>query len=290
MAVRPYNPSVRVGNWSEDIQLEEDTLKNFLYKRERGELLIQKTYNLFSTMLKKVELSVTQDFAVHFGDQVMLQCAGDKDRTQYFINQIPRNDCVVALNVSDPNVLFQVQITGKASVTGSQTIEPNQRTVFSIESVGGGQLGAKLRYGQPFYLRTVGEHSGNLYLFSDKLSFKTENKSRHQELLLVPEPSFLTQWMCLYRNPLLRLEYEHEPVMANDELIIVHCKTNQALAVEGKYLSRTPFGREYELAVWTYLNSHKAEEPQNHWMIVMSVPGSTVRPVPDQGKLHETVS
>lgn len=23
MAVRPYNPSVRVGNWSEDIQLEE---------------------------------------------------------------------------------------------------------------------------------------------------------------------------------------------------------------------------------------------------------------------------
>lgn len=55
-------------------------------------------------------------------------------------------------------------------------------------------------------------------------------------------------------------------------------------------ICRTPFGREYELAVWTYLNSHKAEEPQNHWMIVMSVPGSTVRPVPDQGKLHETVS
>lgn len=34
--------------------LLQDTLKNFLYKRERGELLIQKTYNLFSTMLKKV--------------------------------------------------------------------------------------------------------------------------------------------------------------------------------------------------------------------------------------------
>ena len=46
---------------------------------------------------------------------------------------------------------------------------------------------------------------------------------------------------------------------------------------------RTPFGREYELSVHTYLDSHKAEEDNNHWMLVVGVPGSSVNPVPNQG-------
>lgn len=89
MSVRSYNPSVRVGNWNEDINLEEvvmmllymqymahcrslmyayilyssaryslvlqDQLKDFLEKKERGELMIQKTSNLLKTILKEVQ-------------------------------------------------------------------------------------------------------------------------------------------------------------------------------------------------------------------------------------------
>ena len=54
MSVRTYNPSVRVGNWNEDLCLEEDLLKDFLDKKEKGELLIQKTTNLLQTILKEV--------------------------------------------------------------------------------------------------------------------------------------------------------------------------------------------------------------------------------------------
>ena len=46
MSVRTYNPSVRVGNWNEDLCLEEDLLKDFLEKKESGELLIYKSNNL----------------------------------------------------------------------------------------------------------------------------------------------------------------------------------------------------------------------------------------------------
>lgn len=55
MNVRTYNPSVRVGNWNEDLCLEEDLLKDFLDKKDNGELLIQKTTNLLQTILKEVQ-------------------------------------------------------------------------------------------------------------------------------------------------------------------------------------------------------------------------------------------
>ena len=35
----------------------------------------------------------------------------------------------------------------------------------------------------------------------------------------------------------------------------------------------TAFGREYEVSGCTQLDSHKAEEDVNHWMMQMSVPG-----------------
>ena len=54
MSARTYNPSVRVGNWIEDICLEEDLLKDFLDKKDKGQLTIQKTHNFLNTVLKKV--------------------------------------------------------------------------------------------------------------------------------------------------------------------------------------------------------------------------------------------
>merc|ERR1712136_367242 len=77
--IRTYNPSVRVGNWNEDICLEEDLLKDFLGKKERGELLIQKTNNLLSTILKEVSLSVSTDGFIHFGDTCMLVNPGQEN-------------------------------------------------------------------------------------------------------------------------------------------------------------------------------------------------------------------
>lgn len=37
-----YQPSVRIGNWFEDIRLEESQVKDFLDKKENGDLLMQK--------------------------------------------------------------------------------------------------------------------------------------------------------------------------------------------------------------------------------------------------------
>lgn len=54
MNSRTYNPSVRVGNWIEDLCLEEDLLKDFLEKKDNGLLMIQKAHNFLNTVMKAV--------------------------------------------------------------------------------------------------------------------------------------------------------------------------------------------------------------------------------------------
>ncbi len=37
---------------------------------------------------------------------------------------------------------------------------------------------------------------------------------------------------------------------------------------------RTPFGKEYELSAHTFLDSHKAERDNNHWLFLMAHPAN----------------
>ena len=89
--IRTYNSQVRVGNWNEDICLEEDLLKgertqmtsigwplnlDFLERKENGTLLIQKKAKLRELFLSEVELTESKDGYIHFGDKVMIMNQG----------------------------------------------------------------------------------------------------------------------------------------------------------------------------------------------------------------------
>ncbi|CAH1795952.1 unnamed protein product [Owenia fusiformis] len=271
--VRTYNPSVRVANWNEDIQLEEDTLKDFLERKERGELLIQKTHGLSETFLQNTSLSVTRDGEVHFGDVVMIMNKGARDQTKYSTSQDPRKDSVLSVC---PDFSGD---SSRVSVSGSQSGTPTKRNTFIITSIDGTPNGQPLRYGQPFHFQAV---HNNFLLHSDRVSFQTcAKRSRHQAVSLVDAPSFLTQWQIINFNPQLRMEYEGAPVPANEPIIINHVKTNQDIAIEQDFTVRSPFGREYEVSANTYLDSHKAEMEVNHFMLVLGAPGSDVCKVED---------
>lgn len=281
MSVRTYNPSVRVGNWNEDIQLEEDTLKEFLQRKEAGDLLYQKRTKLEQTIFKKIDLSISRDGFVHFGDKVNIRCPGALDRTKYFAHIEPRNECNLAVVPQINKILYSSKFEAPCSVTGSREVTPNLRSTFVIKSKDGTRDGEPLRYGQVFYLCTMDNEGGNLFLQSDRVTLhKSPNKSRHQEVTLVSEPSALTEWKILHLKPKLRFEYEGVPVPANEKIIFNHVVTNQDLCVEEEICIRTSFGtREYEITAHTMLDSHRAEKEQNHWMLVMGVPGDEIYPV-----------
>lgn len=134
MTVRTYNPSVRVGNWNEDIQLQEDTMKDFLEKREAGKLLYQKRTKLEQLIFKKIDLSISRDGFVHFGDKVNVRCAGAEDHTQYFTHMEPRKDCQLAATPLVNKILYSKKLEAPCSITGSRDCStPNLRSTFVIK-------------------------------------------------------------------------------------------------------------------------------------------------------------
>lgn len=269
--LRPFCPGVRIGNWNEDIALEEDLLKDFLGKRERGELLCQKAGNILGTVNAKIELSVSRDGNVHFGDTVMLINPGNKDRSRP-----PYSLCMTI--PEDAMHDFKTALCAETQlVTASKCVPtPILRGAFVIRSCEGSHNGEVLRYGQPFYLSTA---DGRLYLHSDRVTFiNAAKKSRHCNVTLVSTPSHLTEWNIFPFHPKSRMELEYSAVQANSRIIFNHIKTNRNLNLEDFDL-RTPFGVEKEVSCWTCVDSHKAETDTNHWMITMSIPGDSIMPV-----------
>ncbi|XP_062316648.1 cilia- and flagella-associated protein 161 isoform X2 [Osmerus eperlanus] len=233
--IRTYGTSVRVGNWREDVTLEEDTLKDFLERKEKGELTVQKTGYLKQNILREVNLSVSRGGSVCFGDVVMLVNVGGSNR----------DHCAISINADITNLGKgpSASIQSPCGVSGGKSLQPCTRIAFVINSVDGSAEGEPLHYEQSFTLSTTTGFAGGLYLTSDHKTFQKE-----------------------------RLEHEGLPVPANAKVMISHCKTNHALAVLGDHILWTPYGREYEVAAQTFLDSHKAERDVNHWLLVTSDP------------------
>ncbi|KAK2894485.1 hypothetical protein QQF64_012656 [Cirrhinus molitorella] len=272
--VRTYNPRVRVGNWEEDVTLEEETLKNFVLQKDRGELTVQKEGALRQNILKPVSLSVSSDGFLHFGDTVMLVNSGGGEHEQ-------RGSCVLSIIADSSNISSQSDtnlaphLLGPLHVGGSHSMTPCVRNAFIITSVDGTSDGEVLRYDQSFALRTTAGFAGELFLTSDHKTFlKCAKKSRLQELSLVEEFDFLCWWKVIYFDPQERFENEGCPVQVNSKVLISHCKTNQCLAALGNHILWTPFGKEYELTAHTFLDSHKAEKDNNHWLFFMAHPAN----------------
>ncbi|KAM9311909.1 cilia- and flagella-associated protein 161 [Gastrophryne carolinensis] len=284
MNVRTFSPSVRIGNWNEDVSLEEDLLKDFLEKREKGELLIQKSSNFKKAILHKTELSMSRDGYLHFGDMVML--LNPENSEQSLSNPRPIfGNYTLSVSPDDSALHLQSQLTAPCGVSGSSNVKPCARNAFIISSVDGSELGQPLVYGQNFALRTTDDFMGHLYLTSDQKTFlKSSKKSHLQEVGLTDQPSYETCWQAVYLDPQMRMENEGLPVLANTKLLIVHSKTNRCLAVLRKYILWTLFGKECEIAAHTYLNGHKFEENENHWIMVTGNPSDDITTMFDRPK------
>ncbi|XP_040270075.1 cilia- and flagella-associated protein 161 [Bufo bufo] len=293
MSVRTFSPSVRIGNWNEDVSLDEDLLKDFLEKREKGELLIQKSSNLKKNVLKKADLSISKDGVLHFGDVVML--LNPENSEQSLSNPSPvYGNYTLSVNPEESALHVRSHLTAPCGVSASCNVKPCGRNAFIITSVDASEPGEPLCYGQNFALKTAEDFMGHLYLTSDRQSFlKSSKKSHLQEVSLTDQASYETCWQVVHLDPQFRLEHEGLPVPANTKVLIVHSKTNQCIAVLRKYILWTLFGKECEITAHTYLNGHRVEENENHWIIVTGNPSDDIntmfdRPKPPSEDMNES--
>ncbi|XP_008281731.1 cilia- and flagella-associated protein 161 [Stegastes partitus] len=263
--LRTHRSKLKVGNWFEDRHLEEDAVKEHLEKKERGELVTQKVDFLIQNMLRPVNLSVSNDGLLHFGDVVMLVNLGGENR----------ESTAVSIN-ADINSVTKIPSPGiriPCEVSAGRGIQACTRTAFIVTSVDGSPEGSTLLFDQSFALKTTSGFARGLCLTSDIKSFqKCAKKSRLQEVNLDDSSSFLSWWKIVHFDPQERLGHEGQPVHANKKVLITHCKTNQALAVLGDQVIWTMYGKEYEVTAHTFLDSHKAEQENNHWVLCTSDP------------------
>ncbi|XP_041853363.1 cilia- and flagella-associated protein 161 isoform X1 [Melanotaenia boesemani] len=260
-----FRPNVKTGNWYEDQLLQEDAIKQYLEKKERGELTFQKRDLLKQTILQQVNLSGTKDGKLHFGDVVMLVNIGGENRERSAVS--------INADIKSLTRFPSLGIQAPCGVSAGRNVQPRTRTAFIITSVDGSPEGSTLCFDQSFTLKTTSGFASGLYLKSDLQRFqKCAKMSRLQEVYLDENDCFLSWWKIVHFDPLERLEYEGQPVPADVKVLIVHCKTNQALAVLGDHVLWTTYGKEYEVTAHTFLDSHKAEKDNNHWILCTSDP------------------
>ncbi|XP_009560029.2 cilia- and flagella-associated protein 161 isoform X1 [Cuculus canorus] len=247
---------------------QQDLLRDFLRKRERGELLIQKINKLEDKLFKKIQLSVSKDGFVHFGDTVMLMNPESQSSVENHPGVCSSLTLAVYLDITS---IYSVEsLQAPCEVSAVESVDPVGRNTFCILSVDGSAVGEPIRFGQNFGLGTTGGLSEQMfYLASDHKSFtRFAKKSCLQQVYLSDELSFLTCWQANFLDPQLRLECEGLPVPADSKIVITHCYTNRSLAIPRNFWTSSYFGKEYEVICHTYLDSHKAEEDKNYWVIV----------------------
>ncbi|XP_005051922.1 PREDICTED: cilia- and flagella-associated protein 161 [Ficedula albicollis] len=270
---------VRIGNWLEDEYAHQDLLRDFIRKREQGQLLVQRLARLQENIFKRVELSVSSDGFVHFGDTVLLKNPDNKsldlEGTSEEKDPEMCGDVTLAVDMEEVSLYSDEPLQISRGLSAVKRVDPIGRNTFCIVSADGSAVGEPLRYGQNFLLGTKGGVSDKLfYLASDHKTFKNfAKKSRLQKVFLTAEVSYLAVWQAKSLDPQLRLEHEGFPVPADTKIIITHCYTNRNLAVPRTFCVWSYFGREFEVICHNYLDTHKVEEDKNHWEMITANPG-----------------
>ncbi|KAB0405112.1 hypothetical protein E2I00_016433 [Balaenoptera physalus] len=345
MAQNLYGPGVRMGNWNEDVYLEEsraplnslcsaetyslrscgpvcfynlscfgpkssqylyysgllltlwvsfiflfnqELMKDFLAKRDKGQLLIQRNRRLKENLLRPMQLSISEDGYIRYGDKVMLV---NPDHPETEADLFLGGDLSLCMTPDEIKAHLSDELEVPCGLSAAQTKIPVGRNTFTILCAAGEVIGQVLRYGQNFRLGIAGGFADrmvsrntarllwtshfcfHLYLSSDHRTLtKSSKRSWLQEVYLTDENSYLNCWQAAFPDPQLRLEYEGFPVLANAKILINHCHTNRGLVAHRHLFLSTYFGKEAEVAAHTYLDSHRVEKPKNHWMLVTGNP------------------
>jgi len=244
-----YTGKCRIGNWNEDMELDEVRLKDYIAKKEQGTLKMDKFQKRMNVALNKVELSkiVADDEYVHFGDVFQLQ------------NLPSASVLAVDVESKDPR-----SGENACAVTSSFITESCARNTFMLKKFNPPKTAylnptyddEVLHYGQKVKLMAnpmcVGAELSSapetpLFLKSYAISTTHFSKfSRFQEVVLSPNDSYDAVWQVLTPDPAKRLVSEGVPVMAGAPILLQHCATAQNLSVEGHSVMND-FGKELEV-------------------------------------------
>jgi len=215
-----YSVPCRTGNWAEDEYLGVLNTQEHFAKEATGMLASQKLSTFLGTAMTPVTLSPAPggpDFAVRFGDRVMLSAASGG---------------VVAIDSSNRSELPQESYI--VTRTTQAAAVPCTRTAWTITPVAEGgppPEDGMLRFGMAFALAATANDGTTLYLQSQRYTLHNQNYAgtggSGAGVVVVPKLSADTMWKVAVLDPtdLAQLGSRGQPVPANTFIQLTHCNT-----------------------------------------------------------------
>lgn len=240
-----YHHRTKIGNWSEDLELEEIRMKDYLKKKETGSLMVTAKQQQLAEALVPAELTPSSDGLLHFGQQVMLISHQSK-------------------GILSVNPYETVPKAHEAYVlTTSRDMNPAVRNVFVLERAdpNDGFEGDVIHYGQNLRCKLLpfSRLERPAYMHSELVTALAAAKfSRHQEVVAYGAPSGETLWQLLFPDTNSRFEMDGEPVMASTPLCIRHVHTGSFLASD-EIPYNNLFGCEFEVHCFHYFSLNKTQ-------------------------------
>lgn len=243
-----YNHVTRIGNWSEDQELEELRLKDYLKKKETGTLCVTQKQKQIAECMTADELSATPDGVIRFGNKVQLA----NHQSSGFLSVNPYDACTKA------HEAFML--------TTSANGNPSVRNVFQIERVDADDDGFDpnddvVHYGQNVWLilAPFSKIQKPAFMHSELVTALAAAKfSRHQEVTAMVQPSGETKWQLLFPDVNARPEMEGEAVPAGSPLVVKHVQTGSFLASD-QIPYQNLFGQEFEVHCFPYFSLNKTQ-------------------------------
>lgn len=246
-----YSSKTLIGNWKEEVALEEAKASSFQKRTNDGSGNWKKLQHKMATCSQVVPLTYAEDGFVKFGDTIVL-----------------RHDSSGSILGCDP---FEEVLIGqkKFSVSGvADDPEPRARSTFTIIrpperlwNYSDDPAEPILHVGQPFMLRCnesllYSEESTilapALYLSSTKMNERTATKGTNKQMVFMsPECAADAVWTAIVpsqgrKNGSERLLKSGLPISLSDPYQLTHRQTNMFVTVDTNHPTQTEFGVEYE--------------------------------------------
>lgn len=239
----------QVGNWLEDLELEEEKRAEFGRSQAAGMLVMSQMSAKAAAYQRPVELSSCPAGQLKFGSVVKVAHAATGSSLAV--------DLTESVLEGDPE--------GRL-VTASPMRSPVARTTFKVRPVEE-DAGDVVRFGQPFYLESLVEEG---YFLSSTLksSFNASRLANQQAVSMRPGPSPAAVWtaqkICRENTGVLRHLLTTEPIpvsafLGDCPVVLQHRSTKQGLACDRRFADMTDFGRELEVTCHNHHGKEKVE-------------------------------
>ena len=237
-----FSCRTRNGNWFEEMVLEDEKMREFLEKKERGQLTIQRIrQNISAVDMSPAATDAPSDGYLHYGMKVRVQNC--------------EFQCFLACDPGD----IENEEEGLFASSGSRQQEPSARNVWVLQKLDEDDEFLPLpvsddappdvvRYGDKFALTTTEAMGGQPFYISSVATdwAHFSRGSRKQPVYSTQQKSFKCMWRIDSVGRDTSFDMDGEPVQLGQPVFVKHCQTGSPLAARDTQIFND-YGSEYEL-------------------------------------------